>query len=445
MGGRLTATRAVFDAIRNRLRGEKLAYTRGLSRNNQQRRSPNLFGKKSQPVVGPVTHNSLPQRPRKSKIGRPIAILNGSTGLFSDFIAGNLPRTVSFRQAQESQPKEDIHTFSKIPPSRFSLSCPQFTQDSQSNSNIPLRPPNPVLKLTPVALTETSSNDTLPTVPPKLSHGSSRMKAGDFLANKRRATSRAHDGTSGSMSSTTMDKARPRSHEGPLKFAPRQASLPAIQNGNNPGTIQDGRARTVRPHFGESSLESIKEMNGPSTSNDSHLSLNRSADTRQRNVIMDQLRHREQTKQSFKQPLDSPNPSSEEYFGSASNESVVQGRKPNERNVKSNASVAITLPSMYSDNQHPTPFPISSYSIAARQPFAFIFDAKSKADHSVSYIAKQHNGADLPPWLHFDKTTNEFWGVTPDVEKKNTVNVEIDIWDPRTGHVIAGTDVEVWG
>lgn len=431
LGGRLPTTKAVFDAIRNRLRGERYMNPSLMGR-SQERTSPNLFKQENKFMA------RHPQRPRKSKIGRPIAVLNGSSGLFSDFIANNLPRTVSFRQLQEKDSTNNNKpTPATFPPSRFSNSCPQLAPHSTRHSHNLPRPPNPVFR----SASGMSFNDVIPAVPPKETSGSPSMKVGEFLANKRRATLR-------SAASTVTAKISSEDSRRVLNEVHSHLSKPSLSIKESTRPSFPNLTRVVRPHFGDSSLEDIKEAETENALDE----LSTHPPEQPALVTHDPPAHStaSKTKGSVDQ-AESPDPSTEEYFGSASNVSVIgvnhtrkmAGHTEKAPNVH---SVAMTVPSVYSDDQHSTSFPISSYSITARQPFAFTPNIpKPNASHAVFLIAKQHNGADLPPWLRFDKATNEFWGVTPDVKKGNAINVEIDIWDPKTNNVVAGTDVEVLG
>ncbi|GJJ10870.1 hypothetical protein Clacol_005098 [Clathrus columnatus] len=423
VGGRFSKTKDIFDAIRNRFRGERLALVDRLGR-SQQHGFPDSF-------------RDIWQKAQDVKAA--------STTLHG-------PRAASSRRSQKREPyvrdgslQTAKHLFTPSSPC-ISHSQLQFTQYSQAYSDNHSRPPNPVPG------SSSSSNDILPPVPSKTNAESPRMKAGDFLANKRKAALKSSTSNSDSdkVSSSTMNMNKARS----LKTSPHRrssfgSSLPTLkeENQNLDPKVVGGQHRNlpVHPHFGDSSLEEVGHK-----SDKSNVNPNRTEHSLERTHPVNRPTHSHNYRKKGSVEPDSPNPSTEEYFGSASNESVIianTGPKVTTRltGKPANAtSLTISVPSVYSeDPTASSSFPISSYSIAARQPFTFTLETtNSRVERPVP---KQHNGAELPPWLRFDTSTNEFWGVTPDVKKGNAINVEIDIWDPKTENVIAGADVEVLG
>lgn len=104
-------------------------------------------------------------------------------------MASNLHRTVSFCRLQEKDSLSRVYdkpTPIPFPPSRLSKSYPQLAPRSNRHTQSLPQPSNPVLR----SGSDTPFNDVIPAVPAKETSGFSSMKAGQFLANKCKATLR---------------------------------------------------------------------------------------------------------------------------------------------------------------------------------------------------------------------------------------------------------------
>jgi hypothetical protein len=142
---------------------------------------------------------------------------------------------------------------------------------------------------------------------------------------------------------------------------------------------------------------------------------------------------------------------SEGYY--ASNESNAVFIAPSPVTATSNRSRAY---------HHPTPpiplshasddaasdysdIPIMQHMIPPRSAFNFKIDTPKGLSPTTQLIPKQHDDQALPDWLRFDAYANEFWGVSPGIEKDGMVRVAVYLWNVVEGKsgVVGAIDLVV--